>query len=401
MLYYKNMGKEFSVIIFDKNQASSELITVYLREFGITGSIEYYSDFVAGYEACRNNSPNFVIIDISENQEFTLDIILKLYKTSVPTIVTSISNSSNTIIKAIRAGASEFLTRPIIKTELFKAIEKILAPKVIDDGNFDSRIITLYSGKGGCGKTTVAANLALELAKQTKKKTALIDLNFSIGELAELLNLPATFNLSTLIETIDKTSLKEITPMFSKYNNTELYLLSEPLNGENLSAITYNRILRFFKLLKEEFAYIIIDTPTIADEKIFKVLQNSDYVLYISSMNLCSLKNSQKCISHLVSKGVSKESIKIILNRFIESDEHSIEEIEAELGHKIYKRIPNNYFTVMSAINKSIPVSEENINSNVAESFRELAIMLSDSIMNSSLKNLRGDYEYKREAPEQ
>ena len=65
-----------------------------------------------------------------------------------------------------------------------------------------------------------------------------------------------------------------------------------------------------------------------------------------------------------------------------------------QLGLGIYKKIPNNYFTVMAAINKGIPVSEANINSNVAESFRELAVMLSDSIMKNSLKCIRGDYEY-------
>ena len=88
-------------------------------------------------------------------------------------------------------------------------------------------------------------------------------------------------------------------------------------------------------------------------------------------------------------KGVNTE-IKIILNRFVESNEITVEEIETELGYPIYKKIPNNYFTVMAAIDKGISVSEENVKSNVAESFRELAVMLSNSIIEDSLKSLRG-----------
>lgn len=401
MLYYVSMQRELRVVVFDKNKLSLELLVVYLREFGISGEILEFTDFVSGFEACRQSAPDFVVVDISENQEFAFDIVSKLYKLGIPVIVSSVSNSSNTIIKALRAGAGEFLTRPVIKSEVFRAVEKILAPGEDDYGEKESRILTLFSGKGGSGKTTIAANLALELAKQTGKKTALIDLNFTLGELSEFLDLAPVFNLSTLLETMDKITSDDVVKMFSKYKDTELYLLSEPMTGENFSSVTFNRITRFLKLLKEEFSYIIVDIPTVADEKIFKVLQISDYVLFVAAMNLNSLKNSKKCIELLKSKGVSSDKIKLLLNRFVESEEHSVEEIESDLGHSVYKKIPNNYFTVMSAINKKISVSEENMNSNVAESIRELALMLSDSIMNNSLRALRGNYEYKRENPEQ
>ena len=117
--------------------------------------------------------------------------------------------------------------------------------------------------------------------------------------------------------------------------------------------------------------------------------------MYITSVNYSALKNTKNCIKILSDNGVSRDKIKIILNRYIENDELTTEEIENELGMGIYKKIPNNYFTVMSAINKGISIPEENINSNVAESFRELAVMLSDNIIENSLKNIRGRYEYQ------
>ena len=254
----------------------------------------------------------------------------------------------------------------------------------------------MFSSKGGVGKTTIASNVALELAKQTGKKTALIDLNFSLGEVSEFLNLKPSFNLSNVLENIDKISSDDISKMFEKYNDTELYLLTESENGENFSTITHNRVTRFLRALKETFAYIVVDTPTVADDKVFKTLLASDYVLFVTSVNMNAMKNTKKSLDLIKSKGVNEDKIKILLNRYVESEELSTEEIESEIGCKIYKRIPNNYFTVMSAINKSISVSEENINSNVAESFRELAVMLSDSIMNNSLRVLRGEHEYKR-----
>ena len=197
------MHRELRVVIFDRSEPSSELISVYLKEIDSINEVEIYNDFVKGYEFCTNNPPDFAVIDISENSEFALDIISKISKAKIPVIVTSASNSSGTIIKSLRAGATEFLTRPIIKTELINAVNKILTPTEIDYDN-DCKIISLFSGKGGSGKTTIALNLALELAKQTGKKTALIDLNFILGELAEFLNLPPTFNLSNMLENIEK-----------------------------------------------------------------------------------------------------------------------------------------------------------------------------------------------------
>ena len=395
MLYYTTMQRELRVVVFDKNELSSELLTIYLKEFDGIKNVEAFTDFVAGFESCKNDAPAFAIVDITETQEFALDVIAKLSRASIPTIVTSTSNSSSTIIKALRAGATEFLTKPVIKSDLHKAIIKIQEP-VQETLQAESKVITLFSSKGGVGKTTIASNVALELAKQTGKKTALIDLNFSLGEVSEFLNLKPSFNLSNVLENIDKISSDDISKMFEKYNGTELYLLTESENGENFSTITHNRVTRFLKALKETFAYIVVDTPTVADDKVFKTLLASDYVLFVTSVNMNAMKNTKKSLDLIKSKGVNEDKIKILLNRYVESEELSTEEIESEIGCKIYKRIPNNYFTVMSAINKSISVSEENINSNVAESFRELAVMLSDSIMNNSLRVLRGEHEYKR-----
>ena len=64
----------------------------------------------------------------------------------------------------------------------------------------------------------------------------------------------------------------------------------------------------------------------------------------------------------------------------MENDEIKVEEVEDVLGQEVYWKIPNNYFTIMSAINKGIPVSTINPDSNISQSYRELAALLSDNI---------------------
>ncbi len=388
------MSRELSIIIFDRNDLSSEMTKIYLQELECVKSVDCYSDYVSGCERCAKEPPDAAIVDITENQEFGLEVTAQLSKAKIPVINISMNTNASVIIKALRCGAVEFLAKPVLKNELHSAILKLLNSNSEEEKS-ECKIITAFSGKGGSGKTTVAVNLALELAKLTGRKTALVDMNFCMGEAAAFLNLKSSFNLSSILENIDNIKPDMLTGMFEKYSDNELYVLSESATGALLSSITINRAIRLLKSLKDTFSYIVIDLPTTADDKILKTLKLADYILYITSVNYSMLKNAKNCIKLLCGSGISKDNIKIILNRYIENDELTTEEIENELGMEVYKKIPNNYFTVMSAINKGISVSEENINSNVAESFRELAVMLSDNIMENSLKNIRGRYEYQ------
>lgn len=393
IVYYKSMSGEFSIIIFDKSDMSSELTEIYLKELNEVGEIKVFSDYIKGCEECNSCPPNIAIIDVSDNSEFAFEIIQKLSQASIPVIATSVNASSATLIKAFRNGAREFLPKPVLKQDLHNAIKQIFEPTIMPETD-ECKIISVFSGKGGCGKTTIATNLALELAKQTGKKTALIDLNFCLGEVAQFLNIKNSFNLSNLLMNVEKTTSETIGNAFQTPSEANFFVLSESTVGESLSTATFSKISKLFEILKETCSYIIVDTPSTAEEKIFKTLQASDYVLYITAVNINSIKNSKRCIKLLKDRSIDTKKIKVILNRYVGNDELSIEEIEKELGINVYKKIPNNYYTVMSAINKGISVSEENINSNVAESFRELAVMLSDSIMNNSLKVIRGEYEH-------
>ena len=387
------MLRELSIRVFDKSEISSELVGIYLKELENVKSIQCFTDYIEGYEQCVQIKPDLVIVDISENIEFSLDIVSKLAKQSIPVAVMSVNTGSSVIIKALRKGAIEFLSKPVLKGELKSLVTKF-SDTSQDSKDEACKVITLYSGKGGSGKTTVATNLALELSKQTGKRTALVDMNFCLGEVSSFLSLKNSFSLSNTLENIEKINSECIVDMFEKYSDTELYLLTESANGEMFSSVAFSKLIKFFKVLKDAFAYVVVDVPTIADDKIMKILQLSDYVLYVTGINLNAIKNAKCCIELLKEKGLDESKLRVLLNRFIENDELSDSEIEAELGLGIYKKIPNNYFTVMAAINKGIPVSEANINSNVAESFRELAVMLSDIIMKNSLKSIRGDYEY-------
>src|SRR5574344_390943 len=121
------MTEQISALIIDTEQQSLELMISYLKESGLAQLSGSFSDIVKGYNAVLELRPSVVIIDISSKTEFAIDIVGKIdlnhktCKISVP----SDNYSADLVVKAMRARASEFLPKPIIKDDFFTAMRKI------------------------------------------------------------------------------------------------------------------------------------------------------------------------------------------------------------------------------------------------------------------------------------
>lgn len=375
------MTNQIQTVIIDTEEQSIELLKLYMKELDYIGSTAEFCDIISGYNYILESRPAIVIIDISKKTELALDIVNKIstnHKTC-KIIVTSTNYSAETIIKAMRAGAREFLPKPVIKEDLIQALSK-LKDVVSGSENKKCRVITTFSNKGGIGKTAIATNLALELANLTKEKVALIDLNLQLGDITTFLDINPSFDISYVIQNLSRIDETFLLSTLEKYKDTSLYVLADPPYLEQAEDITAEQIATLFAVLKQAFSYIVVDTSANFDGKTITALDNSDLILLITIVNLPAIRNCQRCLDLFDRLGYEKEKTKIVINRYMENDEIKVEDVEDVLGQRVYWKIPNNYFTIMSAINKGIPVSTINSESNVSQSYRELAAILSDNI---------------------
>jgi len=377
------MINQIQTVIIDTEAQSIELLKLYLKdleEFNLCGE---YVDIVSGYNAILESRPSIVIIDISKKTELALDIINKIshnHKTC-KIVITSSDYSTDLIIKAMRAGAREFLPKPVIKEDFVNSLNKLKEQiSGFHSENKKCRVITTFSNKGGIGKTAIATNLALELANMTKEKVALIDLNLQLGDITTFLDINPSFDISYVIQNLSRIDETFLLSTMEKYKETSLYVLADPPYLEQAEDITAEQISTLFEVLKQTFSYIVVDTGTVFDGKTITALDNSDLILLITIVNLPAIRNCQRCLDLFERLGYEKEKTKIVLNRYMENDEIKVEDVEDVLGQKVYWKVPNNYFTIMSSINKGIPVGVVNAESNISQSYRELAAMLSDNI---------------------
>lgn len=378
-----------SVIVFDKNSNSREIIKSYLESFDFIDDIKLFDDYIDGYEEVKKCGSNcIVIMDISTNGEDIKEMADRIKLCTSKLIITSTDCSTNDIIRALRLGAKEFLPKPVLKEDLNRILQALSSVSA-EDIPTQSKIITVYSNKGGIGKTTIAINLALELAKVAKDKVALLDLNLQLGDVSTFLNLNPVFDVNYVLNKLVNNENSNLIKAFEKYKDTSLYILSDPNYIEQAESIKPQQIPALFEALRKEFSYIIVDMSSNIDENSLKILDCSDWIMFTTIVNIPAIRNAQRCLNLFHSRRYPKDKVKIVVNRYMDNDEIKIDDIENTLAQKVYWKIPNNYFTIMEAINKGMTISEVNPSSNISNSFRDFASKVSDDIIEQSVLQYR------------
>lgn len=377
-----------TVFVLDKNENSREIIKSFIENLDFVSEVKLYGDYNKGYEDIKLAENPLVILDISEDFAGLDEIAGKLKLVTSKIIITSVNYSTNTIIKALRLGAKEFLPKPVLREDLVRVLS-MLASIFPENEVSQSKIITVYSNKGGIGKTTIAVNLAAELAKVTKDKVALVDLNLQLGDISTFLNLNPPFDVNYVIRRLIDKEENILIKGFEKYKDLSLYVLSDPSYIEQSESITTQQITTLFSALKKVFPYIVVDMSSNIDPISLKILDSSDWIMFTTIVNIPAIRNAQRCLNLFRSRKYPSNKVKIVINRYMENDEIKIEDIENTLGESVYWKIPNNYFTIMEAINKGVSISEVNAESNIGNSFRDFAAKVSDDIIEQSVVQYR------------
>lgn len=374
--------KKISTFIIDSDNNSRELIRNFTNELEYIQISDCYNSLKEAFNAIIKEQPQLIIVDLSNDKEDNYKLIEKITTTQKQTkiLVTAASYDTDSIIKAMRSGAREFLPKPILKEDLVNTLNKINEQIYGSDKTTNCKVITTFSNKGGIGKTSIATNLALEIANITKEKVALVDMNFQLGDVATFLDIKPSFDISYVVKNLDGTDDSFLLSTLDKYKDTDLYILADPPYMEQAKDITPEQISKLFDALRETFAYVIVDTSNVFDGKTITVLDNTDFIMLVTIVNLPAIRNCQRCLDIFERLGYDKDKTKVVINRYMENDEVKAEDVEEALNQKVYWKIPNNYFTIMSSINKGLPVSLINPTSNIAQSYRELATVLSDNI---------------------
>lgn len=369
-----------STIILSNSE--QRILKMYLEEHKEFRLLAESFDSDKIYDAVNELSKALLFVDMDYmEQDYHFISFLRNKYQDLRIIAFTQSPSTGEMIKAMRAGASGLLSVPFIKDEVMSLLDRV-SDDLLNNHKEKSkcRIITIFSNKGGIGKTSIASNLALELAKISKEDVALVDLNFQLGDVTTFWDLKPSFDLTYMVNNPDKINKEFLLNTLEKYKNTSLHILADPPFFKGADNISSKQIESLISSLKGAFSYVVIDTSAGFDNKTMVAIKNSDIILLVTVANLPALRNTQRCIELFNSEVSDRDAIQVVVNRYMENDEIGLEDIEKLLVQSVFEKIPNNYFTMMSAINKGVPVSEINNESNVAKAYRSLALKTADFV---------------------
>lgn len=377
------MPKNINIFLALQNDISLKLVREYIKQYNDIIQEVNANELVAKVCTSGKNAKTVVIVDVDYNTQTHFETIKKIKQTEkfVQVAVLSSNVSADFSLSAMRSGADEIIQKPVLEAIFIQTLERMI--DTLNHTNFAAskcKIISTFSNKGGIGKTAIAVNLGIEIANLTKEKVAIVDLNLQLGDVTTFLDLNPTFDISYVMKNIDLVNEDFLLSTMQKYKDTSLYILAEPPYAEQANDISKEQIVMLLNKMKETFSYIIIDTGANFDDKTIGALDNSDIILLCAIVNLPAIRNCQRCLDLFDRLGYKKEKIKIILNRYMENDEIKTEDVEKVLSKSVWWKIPNNYITMISSINKGLPICEINTDSNIAQNFKEFAAKLTDGL---------------------
>ncbi len=352
------MPPYLSIAIINSNDASRKALEAILKQSGesvkVVGSV---ADFVEGIRLIQTANPMVVILGVYNAATCTEEIkhiLSKFPQTSV--FVTSADKSSDLILSTMRAGAVEYLLEPVEATDLAEGLQKVgrLWLTKPAESSQSGRIISVYNPIGGMGTTTVAVNLAATIAANGGK-VALVDLNLYSGDVSSFLDVNPAYTLSSVTSNVARLDASFLMSVMTKHASG-VYVLTEPLEVDEALDITPEQIVRVLALLKGVFSHIVIDTGGSIAGCNQTVFESSDYIHFNTVLSLPSLKNAKRYLTALEKKGLRKDKVKLVVNRYLSRADIQIADAEKVLDHKVFITIPNEYNDVIASINKGTPI---------------------------------------------
>ena len=234
------------------------------------------------------------------------------------------------------------------------------------------RVVTVFSAKGGCGKTTISTNLGVALADKGRRSVVVVDLDLAFGDVAIALQLFPSHTIADAVplgeRDLDFAGLAALlTP-----HSSGLTTLVAPVEPGAADSIPASLVARIIEVLRENFDFVVIDTPPAFDDQVLAAFDLSDAVVLLATLDIPALKNLKLTLETLELLNYPRDRWKIVLNRSDSKVGLSIAEVEKTLRTAITAQIPSSR-DVPASINRGVPIVLDDPKHPVSVAIREFA----------------------------
>jgi pilus assembly protein CpaE len=259
-----------------------------------------------------------------------------------------------------------------------------------DDFGPLARVITVFSAKGGCGKTTLATNLAAAIADGGRRSVCLLDLDLAFGDVAIAMQLFPAHTIADAVPIADTLDATAIAALLTPHSPglTTLVAPVEPGSADIPTAV----IAKVLRLLREMFEYVVVDTPPAFTDHVLAAFDESDVLALLATLDIPALKNLKLTLETLDLLNYPRDKWRVVLNRSDSKVGLAIGEVEKTLRVPISAEVPSSR-DVPASVNRGVPIVLDSPNHNVSNAIKQFAErhIISAAVTSSIPKPLRDD----------
>ena len=282
------------------------------------------------------------------------------------------------LAQALRAGVREVVSErdlPGLGDAVARSRTLTNALRHPDEAGIESddsdlgHLFTVFSPKGGAGKTTFSVNVSVGLASRGFS-TLLIDLDLAFGDVPISLGLRPEHDFEEAVamgERLDAAALKRLITT----HESGLHILAPPTDPGVTERVSIALVRRLIGVAMKEYQYVIVDTAPQMDERSLTVMENSDTVFMLTTLDIPSLKNLKIALETLRVVNFPMDRVRVVMNRADSKVGLDAGEVEKTLGVPVVAFIPSSRL-VPACTNRGVPIVSDQPRSAVTAAFNRL-----------------------------
>lgn len=373
-----------ALIISDDDAVAQRIHAVMARksEWALAGSTVHVD---AGVWSSSLLRPDLQLIVIPSDEARAIQVLQMLHQASAaPVVAIGPATDPHRILKTLHeGGAQQYVDEALLETQLETELDLRSRSPATTKGPADrahgmGKVLAVHSPSGGSGSSVLAVNLAGSLAAK-HHRSALVDLNTTVGDLAVLLNLQPTYSIADLCQNLHRFDMQ----LFEKIlvpHESGIHLLASPRSFREIDTVTAEGVRQALLVCRMQFPYVVVDIDHTFCPVAMEAFHLADTILVTFRLDFASLRNVRRTLERLEASEISRSRIKLVASRYGQPRELPISAVEKALGRQPDFYVPDDPKTVNRSINTGIPVITGNPWSAISRRFTTIAAALNGAV---------------------
>ena len=311
----------------------------------------------------------------------------------VGTVLVTAELTTELLQKALRAGVRDVLAAPIDQDQLIEVVTRVAetlrgsSPEQLPGGEpppppspqgDNGQVITVFSTKGGSGKSVTATNMGVVLAQRSDRPVVIIDGHLQFGDVAVMLKVQPRHTVVDAVTHIDAPDAAAILEeLMTVHEPSGLLILPAPVEPTFADQVSGEHMARLVELCKTFAGHVIVDLPAIFNEVVLSIIEVADDIVLVAGLDIPNIKNVKIGLSTLSLLSIPPEKLHLVLNRADSKVKLDVAEVERTLRVAAVAHVPSDVAVPIS-VNKGSPVVMSAPKSGVGRAFEQLALRFLD-----------------------